>query len=119
MDGWAHHLVIAPIVLPLVAGALLAIYDERRQFLKGVINLLSTLAALYISVALLRQADASAPTVYLLGNWPAPFGIVLVLDRLSAMMILLTAVLACAALVFALARWHTAGAHFIVFFSSC
>ncbi len=112
MDGWAHHLVIAPIALPLVAGALLAIYDERRQFLKGVINLLSTLTALYISVALLRQADASAPTVYLLGNWPAPFGIVLVLDRLSAMMILLTAVLACAALVFALARWHTAGAHF-------
>lgn len=112
MDGWAHHLVIAPIALPLVAGALLAIYDERRQFLKGVINLLSTLTALYISVVLLRQADASAPTVYLLGNWPAPFGIVLVLDRLSAMMILLTAVLACAALVFALARWHTAGAHF-------
>ena len=112
MDGWAHHLVIAPIALPLVAGALLAIYDERRQFLKGVINLVSTLTALYISVVLLRQADASAPTVYLLGNWPAPFGIVLVLDRLSAMMILLTAVLACAALVFALARWHTAGAHF-------
>ena len=112
MDGWAHHLVIAPIALPLVAGALLAIYDERRQFLKGVINLVSTLTALYISVALLRQADASAPTVYLLGNWPAPFGIVLVLDRLSAMMILLTAVLACASLVFALARWHTAGAHF-------
>lgn len=31
MDGWAHHLIIAPIALPLVAGALLAVYDERRQ----------------------------------------------------------------------------------------
>lgn len=116
MEGWAHHLVIAPIALPLVAGALLAIYDERRQFLKGVINLVSTLTALYISIVLVQQADTSATTVYLLGNWPAPFGIVLVLDRLSAMMVLLTSVLACASLVFALARWHTAGAHFHTLF---
>ena len=28
MDGWAHHLIVAPIALPLVAGALLAVYDE-------------------------------------------------------------------------------------------
>jgi multicomponent K+:H+ antiporter subunit D len=116
MDGWAHHLIIAPIVLPLVAGALLAVYDERRQFLKGLINLASTLTTLYIAIVLLQQADTSATGVYLLGNWPAPFGIVLVLDRLSAMMLLLTAVLACASLTFSLARWHTAGAHFHTLF---
>jgi multicomponent K+:H+ antiporter subunit D len=116
MDGWAHHLIIAPIVLPLVAGALLAVYDERRQFLKGLINLVSTLTNLYIAIVLLQQADTSTTGVYLLGNWPAPFGIVLVLDRLSAMMLLLTAVLACASLIFSLARWHTAGAHFHTLF---
>ena len=116
MDGWAHHLIIAPIVLPLVAGALLAVYDERRQFLKGLINLVSTLTNLYIAIVLLQQADTSTTGVYLLGNWPAPFGIVLVLDRLSAMMLLLTAVLACASLIFSLARWHTAGAHFPTLF---
>ena len=116
MDGWAHHLIIAPIVLPLVAGALLAVYDERRQFLKGLINLASTLTTLYVAIVLLQQADTSATGVYLLGNWPAPFGIVLVLDRLSAMMLLLTAVLACASLTFSLARWHTAGAHFHTLF---
>jgi multicomponent K+:H+ antiporter subunit D len=116
MDGWAHHLIIAPIVLPLVAGALLAVYDERRQFLKGLINLVSTLTNLYIAIVLLQQADTSTTGVYLLGNWPAPFGIVLVLDRLSAMMLLLTAILACASLIFSLARWHTAGAHFHTLF---
>jgi multicomponent K+:H+ antiporter subunit D len=116
MNGWAHHLIIAPIVLPLVAGALLAVYDERRQFLKGLINLVSTLATLYFAIVLLQKADTSATGVYLLGNWPAPFGIVLVVDRLSAMMLLLTAVLACASLIFALARWHTAGAHFHTLF---
>jgi multicomponent K+:H+ antiporter subunit D len=116
MAGWAHHLIVAPIALPLVAGALLAVYDERRQFLKGLINLFSTLATLYVSVVLLQAADTSAAGVYLLGNWAAPFGIVLVLDRLSAMMLLLTSILASTSLIFALARWHTAGAHFHTLF---
>jgi multicomponent K+:H+ antiporter subunit D len=116
MDGWSHHLIVAPIALPLTAGALLAVYDERRQFLKGVINLVSTLALLAVAIALLEDADTAHPGVYLLGNWPAPFGIVLVLDRLSALMLVLTGVLATAALVFALARWHTAGAHFHTLF---
>jgi multicomponent K+:H+ antiporter subunit D len=33
--------------------------------------------------------------VYLPGNWPVPFGIVLVLDRLSALMVLLTYLVGC------------------------
>jgi multicomponent K+:H+ antiporter subunit D len=115
MEDWAHHLIVAPIALPLVAGALLAVYDERRQFLKGVINLVSTLTTLCLAIVLLQEADGGAG-VYLLGNWPAPFAIVLVLDRLSALMVVLTAVLACASLVFSLARWHTAGAHFHTLF---
>ncbi|MGH6715156.1 MAG: monovalent cation/H+ antiporter subunit D, partial [Bradyrhizobium sp.] len=50
--------------------------------------------------------------VYRLGNWPAPFGIVLVADRLSALMLLLTGLLALAVAIFALARWHRAGPYF-------
>src|SRR6185503_16859542 len=44
-----------------------------------------------------------------LGNWPAPFGIVLVADRLAAVMVLLATLLGAAALVFSLARWHSIG----------
>ena len=62
------------------------------------------------------SAGAATTGVYLLGNWPAPFGIVLVLDRLSALMLVLTSVLALAALVFSLARWHRAGPHFHTLF---
>jgi multicomponent K+:H+ antiporter subunit D len=112
MSGWMHHLLIVPVVLPLVAGALLLMYDERRQFLKGVINLIATLGILSVAIVLLRFADTSATGVYLLGNWPAPFGIVLIVDRLSAMMLVLTGVLATASLIFSLGRWHKAGAHF-------
>jgi formate hydrogenlyase subunit 3/multisubunit Na+/H+ antiporter MnhD subunit len=43
------------------------------------------------------------------GNWPAPFGIVLVADRLSAMMLLLTSVLGLAARAVRQARWHRRG----------
>src|SRR6185437_17049733 len=57
-------------------------------------------------------AGAASVHVYRLGDWPAPFGIVLVLDRLSALMLALTSVLALATAVFSLARWDRAGAHF-------
>jgi hypothetical protein len=63
----------------------------------------------------LQMADgveAGEVRVYRLGDWPSLFGIVLVLDRLSALMLVLTSVLGLAALVFSLARWHRAGAHF-------
>lgn len=116
----ADHLVIAPIVLPLVTGALLLLCDERRHTLKALVNVASTLALVMICWALLGVADTSDATarkgIYLVGNWPAPFGIVLILDRLSALMLVMTAMLASAALVFALARWHKGGSHFHTLF---
>ena len=112
--GRREHLIIAPIVLPLLAGALLLLLGERRHALKAR-RLSWRAAAARMSLALLadaRHAGEGRVAVYLLGNWPAPFGIVLVLDRLSALMLVLTAVLALPALVFSLARWHHAGPHF-------
>src|SRR5690606_11200138 len=44
--------------------------------------------------------------------WPTEFGIVVVADQLAALMLVLTALLACAALLFALAYWHRAGSYF-------
>jgi len=118
MIGWAHHLIIAPILVPLVVAALLLFFDERQRVAKAMISLASTLILVAVSLALLRVE--SGPNdfdgVYLLGNWAAPFGIVLVLDALSALMLLLTALLSVAALVFSLARWHAVGAHFHTMF---
>ena len=54
--------------------------------------------------------------VYLPSNWPIPYGITLVVDRLSAMMLLLTSVLGLAAVLYAVARWDRAGVHFHVLF---
>ncbi|MGO4831242.1 monovalent cation/H+ antiporter subunit D [Rhizobiaceae sp. 2RAB30] len=113
-----QHLVIAPILIPLITGALLLFFDDRERRLKATISVLATLALLAVAVALLRIAHSGEGrvAVYLLGNWPPPFAIALVLDRLSAMMLALTAVLAIPALIFSLARWHKAGPHFHTLF---
>lgn len=110
------HLILAPIVLPLLTAALMLLLREEHQRTKITLGLLSTWLGLGVSLSLLLySARSGAPAtlgVYLPGNWPAPFGIVLVLDRLSAMMLVLTSVLAVCTLVFATSRWHRAGVHF-------
>ncbi|EIK94615.1 putative monovalent cation/H+ antiporter subunit D [Pseudomonas sp. M47T1] len=113
-------LLIAPVLLPLLTAALMLLLGEKHRPLKARLNLLSTLAGLAIAAVLLhgtqQQDQTSAVGVYLPGNWPAPFGIVLVLDRLSALMLVLTGIVASAALLFAMARWDRAGASFHALF---
>ncbi len=118
MNGWAHHLIIAPVLLPLAAAAILLFIDERSRMLKGLVSLAAALLLVVISFVLFRieSGPNDFEGVYLLGNWTAPFGIVLVLDALSALMLLLTSLLGLAALVYSLARWHTVGAHFHTMF---
>ena len=115
MIAWTDHLAIAPIVIPLLAGTVMILIGERRRDLKAMLGVASAVSLLVVAIALLSMADGmegTAVLVYRLGNWPSLFAIVLVLDRLSALMLLLTSVLGVAALVFSLARWHRAGAHF-------
>jgi len=112
VNGMSAHLIVAPIVLPLFAGALLLLLGDRRHALKAAINLVATATTLGLAIALLGRSADVPVTVYLLGNWQAPFGIVLVADRLSALMLVLTGILALATLTFSLARWDRAGAHF-------
>jgi multicomponent K+:H+ antiporter subunit D len=107
-----EHLALVPIVLPLAAGAIMLIVDEGRLALKAAIGLGSALLLVATGIALAMLADASAVIVYRVGDWPAPFGIVLVVDRLSAVMVLLAAVLGVASLAFSLARWQRAGPRF-------
>lgn len=122
MNFAPDHLVIAPVVLPLVAAALMLFFEDRERVLKATVSLVTSVALLVVAIVLLRIAHADGAAddgrvmVYLLGNWPPPFAIVLVLDRLSAMMLALTAVLSIPALLFSLGRWQKAGPHFHTLF---
>lgn len=112
MSLWQEHLVIAPVVLPLLTGALLLLIPENRWTIKGAIGITATFGLIAAAVTLLLLVDTSGTRVYQLGDWPAPFGIVFVADRLSVLMVLLVGVLGFAALLFSLARWHRAGPRF-------
>ncbi len=122
MTGWLDHLIIGPIILPLVAAAGMLLLDERRRILKGVISLVTLSAILIMAVVLMQQSAAGGsggapePQVYRLGDWAAPYAIVLVADRLSALMLGLTGVLALCAMAASLARWDRAGPRFHVLF---
>jgi multicomponent K+:H+ antiporter subunit D len=109
------HLVVVPVLLPLASAALMLLGGQRWRRWKATLHVVSCLAGLGLCTALLIAVDnavAGAVSVYLPSNWPVPFGIVLVLDRLSALMLVLTAFIGLAALLFALPRWQRAGVHF-------
>jgi len=114
------HLIAAPILLPLLTAAIMLMLGERHRPLKAKINLFSSLVGLFISVLLLQWTQTTGVPgsigVYLPGNWQAPFGIVLVVDRLSALMLVLTGIIGVSALLFAMARWDGAGSSFHALF---
>lgn len=109
-------LAIAPVLLPLVAAAALLLIGESRRQLASAVNLGATLAGLLVAALLLCQVDAAgeigAIAVYLTANWPAPYGITLVADRLSALMLLVVAVVGLGAALYASAGWSRAGSYF-------
>ena len=114
---WAMpHLIIAPILLPMATAALMLLLGDTRRPLKAVVNVLSCVLGVAMAIGLVfwvqHTSGVQAVGVYLPANWPVPYGSVLVADRLSAMMVLLTSVLGLAAVLYASARWHKAGVHF-------
>lgn len=106
------HNVILPIILPAITAGVLLLVARRNQTLARIGSALTVALLLAVAVYNLDQS-AAGPTGYFLGNWPAPFGIVLVLDRLSALMLALTALLSVVVVIYAIATgWDRRGGYF-------
>lgn len=119
MTGWLQHFPILPVVIPLISGALMLIVRDGNRHGRLALGFLSIAGQLAVATTLLCMTTGYLPTnwpdgvgVYLLGDWPAPFGIVAVVDRLATVMLLLTSLLGLAAWVYSTARWDRAGVHF-------
>lgn len=86
-------LPILPIVVPLFCAALVLMVGERAQTAGRVIAWTGVLALIIAGLVAVDRASTGYVTVTLVGNWQAPFGIALAIDKLTAMMLLLTAIL--------------------------
>jgi len=110
------HLLLLPILIPLLAGALLLLFYAAPLALQRWVSGLSSLLLVLVGYALLIQASTGDYSSYALGNWAPPFGILLVLDRLSALMLALTAGLALFCLLYACQGTDRLGANFHALF---
>jgi multicomponent K+:H+ antiporter subunit D len=112
-----NHWIIAPVVLPALLAPLLAFVMRHDIVLARAASYVSVVAMAAIAIGLTMLEASGGTQVYFLGNWQAPFGIVLVLDRLSAVMLLLSALLAVVVLWHAIATgWDERGRHFHALF---
>lgn len=107
------HWIITPILLPTLMGAFIVMSVRHQVALQRVFSLVGLSLLLINAIGLFVYALGDDIWVYELGAWPAPFGIVLVLDQLSATMVLLTSFLAMAVMLYAIGSdWDKKGKHF-------
>lgn len=119
MSPWLQHLPVLPIVVPMLAGATLLLFPESQRGKRVAISTIAILIQLAVACVLMYLTTDAVPEiwhrgigVYSISAWPAPYGIVLVVDRLSAMLVMLTATLALPALTYSIARWERVGVHY-------
>ncbi|PVA09269.1 monovalent cation/H+ antiporter subunit D [Pelagivirga sediminicola] len=111
------HWIALPIILPALVAPFIVLAARYHIAIQRVLSTAGVLALIAIAAGLAWQAADGTVTLYRLGDWPAPFGIVLVADRLATMMILLTAVLGLFVLLYAIgSKWDERGRHFHALF---
>ena len=96
------HLVLLPILIPLV-GAMIGLLVRERRPLQTAWTLGTMLTSLASSLWLLWAVwQTGQPVVFHSGGWMAPFGIVLVGDLLSALFVVMTQLVMVTGIIYAL-----------------
>ncbi len=95
----ASDLAATPVLVPLVT-ALATAVTGRHSGAQQAISFAGIALLATCSLGLVQIAAAGQPAGFAVGNWPAPFGIELAVDRTSAILVLVTALLTAASLLF-------------------
>lgn len=112
-----NHWLILPIVLPAFVAPFIVLAARYHIGIQRVFSVAGILALVAIAAGLALQASDGTVSIYQLGDWAAPFGIILVGDRLSTLMVLLTALLALLVMLYAIGSgWDDRGRHFHALF---
>ncbi|WP_255559659.1 Na+/H+ antiporter subunit D [Mumia sp. zg.B17] len=102
-DSAMSFLIPLPVVLALFgAGLCLALGQNARA--QRVISFVVLSAIVVIAGTLLWAADRDGPQVVYVGGWPARMGIVLVADRLSALLLLVSAIVTLSVLAYSVGQ---------------
>jgi multicomponent Na+:H+ antiporter subunit D len=86
-----NNLIILPIIIPIISGLVMIIFRNHIRFHR-VISILATVLIGLVAVLLLEQIRESGVQILYLGGWEAPFGITLVADMLSTLLVFVTAI---------------------------
>ncbi len=111
------HWIIVPVILPAILAPFIVLAARYHIGIQRAFSVAGVLALIAVAAGLVWQASDGTVTLYQTGDWAAPFGIVIVGDRLSTMMVLLTSVLALFVLLYAIgSKWDERGRHFHALF---
>ncbi|WP_420558023.1 monovalent cation/H+ antiporter subunit D [Roseovarius sp.] len=111
------HWIIAPVVLPALLAPFIVLAARFHFGIQRAFSVAGVVALIAISASLAWSVSDGDVILYQLSDWAAPFGIVLVGDRLSTLMVLLTSVLALFVLLYAIgSKWDERGWHFHALF---
>lgn len=97
-------LVLSPLLIPLGAAILTALLPRHRELRKGA-SLLGAIALLLCALILFARVAVDGRQSVALGDWPLPYAIELAADLLSAALVLITAILGTAVLLYEW-RWN-------------
>ena len=107
------HLITAPVLLPMLTALIIMLppvhYSPMRR---RMVSMVSIALQLILVVTLLLQVQQQGLIHYAIGNWQAPYGIILVADTLSMMMVCLTTFLALGAIFYGSAGEDEKGSFF-------
>lgn len=98
----AHNFLLLPVLVPFLT-AILCILAWSRRRLQRLLSVVGAAALLLAAVNLLLAVRTGGTMAAQMGNWPAPYGITLVADLFSAIMVVLTGLMGLAVGVYSLA----------------
>ncbi len=94
-------LIVLPILIPLLTASVCLLLWKRRRA-QRVMSVVGGGALFVAGVTLLRAVIVHGIQVVQIGNWDAPFGITIVADRFSAIMVAVAGIVGFCVLIYAL-----------------
>jgi len=88
-----NNFLLLPIIIPFFF-AMILMFGQKKIAFQRITTLLGLVISIVCSLGLVLNVYENGPQIVTFGNWPVPFGITMVSDLLSALLVLTTLILA-------------------------